>query len=204
MGPNPSPNPNPNPNPDADPNPRLERYVRGKRALELGSGPGILGLAVSAGALGAAPSSITLTDLAEVVPLLRINVALNAVFGAIGGEETDASSCVRCGALPWGDADAAHALSAAAGGSFDVVLVADCVYDPAGYEPLCATLSHLAAANPKVVILLSYRHRNPESHRFFEMLRGPSGFTVAELPGLRSAGGAGGGDVRFFDVTLAA
>ena len=108
--------------------------LKGRRAVDLGSGTGVVGLA--AAALGA---DVVLTDLPECLPILELNVRQNAAAVAAAG----GSAC----ALPlrWGDAAAAEAVLARnSGRPFDVALMGDCMYHTGDApEALVETLSLL-------------------------------------------------------------
>ena len=66
--------------------------------------------------------------------------------------------------LFWGD-DEAHARLKP---PFDVILLADVVYEPEGYSPLIASMKALSSA--ETVTLMAYRHRHPDDHKFFTEL----------------------------------
>ena len=55
--------------------------VKGKRAIELGAGPGLGGMAFAL--LGA---EVLLTDLADIIPLIRKNVDANFTSAALHSE----------------------------------------------------------------------------------------------------------------------
>jgi predicted nicotinamide N-methyase len=86
--------------------------VKGKRVLELGAGMGLGGIAFSL--LGA---SVVLTDVAEVIPLLKRNVELN-----LGCSCPD----VTVMELDWFKPEQLEALTPSP--PFDYVIAADCVY----------------------------------------------------------------------------
>ncbi len=183
--------------------------VRGRLVVDIGSGTGLAGIAA---ALLCRPAALAVTDLEGAVPGMAASVALNGLAPVVlprGGEAPvlpagaarDASRReIFVGALPWGDAAAARAVmtalrdAAPAAPPAPVLLLADVVYDPEGYEPLLATLLHLlrdaeltgetratsegpsppasatapaAPGAPAPVALLAYRHRRPEAARFF-------------------------------------
>ncbi|KPJ21344.1 Methyltransferase-like protein 21D [Papilio machaon] len=87
-------------------------FLSGTRVLELGSGLGVVGL--TAATLGA---QVTLTDLPEALPLLRLNISENKQkIGSMGGYAI-------AEVLEWGDNNSdIHKQE------FDMVVLADCVY----------------------------------------------------------------------------
>eukprot|EP00887_Chlorella_sp_A99_P002654 scaffold6.g2654.t1 len=122
--------------------------LAGKAVIELGSGTGAVGLA--AAALGAA--TVTLTDLAHLLPLLRENVAANAaLLTTSGGRDR-----VHVAALAWGDVVDA-VCSGASEPRFDVVLASDVLYEAAAVQPFLATLR--ALSGPHTLTLLAIEHR---------------------------------------------
>ena len=88
----------------------------GGRCVELGSGLGLAGL-VAAASLGL---HATLTDRAEVLPLMKRSISANADAMDRAGREGTAAAAV----LPWGCATSADRLQP----PFDLVLAADVVY----------------------------------------------------------------------------
>lgn len=115
--------------------------LAGRRCIELGAGPGLVGLA--AAAFGAA--SVVLTDQAEMLDLMRRNIALNP-----------SSANVRAVELVWGGT----ALPVGIEPPFDLVLVSECVnplYGWGSFEALAETISQLCSAN--TICLLSHEER---------------------------------------------
>lgn len=121
-----------------------EADVAGKRAIELGAGAGLAGLAAAA-----AGADVTLTDLPENLDLLRRNAAANGLDAGVA-------------ALDWRDAAAAGL------GRFDVVLAADAVFWPVLFDPLLDAMAACAAEN--ATILLAVAHRLDRTELFFERL----------------------------------
>ncbi|XP_045767182.1 protein N-lysine methyltransferase METTL21D-like isoform X1 [Maniola jurtina] len=102
-------------------------FLSGVRVLELGSGLGVVGL--TAATLGA---QVTLTDLPEALPLLRLNIAENkSKIVSMGGYAIAES-------LVWGDKHSdIHKQE------FDMIVLADCVYYEDAINPLIETLQCL-------------------------------------------------------------
>ncbi|XP_050667122.1 protein N-lysine methyltransferase METTL21D-like [Leptidea sinapis] len=102
-------------------------FLSGVRVLELGSGLGVVGL--TAATLGA---QVTLTDLPEALPLLRLNIAENkSKIVSMGGYAIAES-------LVWGDNNSEIKKQ-----EFDMILLADCVYYEDAIDPLIETLQCL-------------------------------------------------------------
>ena len=95
------------------------------RAIELGAGLGLAGLAAAA----ALNAETVLTDRSECLPLLNQSIALNGLAALVSAADLD-----------WGDQAAARAL-----GRFHLVLLSDCIYEVEACEPLAQTLAALLA-----------------------------------------------------------
>ena len=134
--------------------------VRGKRVLELGSGPGFVGIV--AGLAGA--SEVILTDLAYCLPLMKENVERNT-------EAARSSGCQRmtCSVLDWYSPPSdSSQLGFVAGEAPDVILVADCVWLEELVAPLIRTIQAIlicAVSPPRVII--SYQRRGKGAHDAF-------------------------------------
>eukprot|EP00924_Labyrinthula_sp_SR-Ha-C_P004039 snap_masked-scaffold_3-processed-gene-11.28-mRNA-1 protein AED:1.00 eAED:1.00 QI:0/0/0/0/1/1/2/0/470 len=89
----------------------------------------------------------TITDLEEVIPLIKQNILLNSLDGEI-----------KCKMLPWGSEPKEY---------FDIVLMSDVIYEPKSYDILLKTLLSLSKTNPNLYILWGHRHRNPMDYKFF-------------------------------------
>jgi predicted nicotinamide N-methyase len=90
---------------------KSQDFVVGKRCLELGSGCGLVGMALAV--LGAA--SVLLTDRPEMIPILRRHVDRNS---------KSLSTCkISCDTLVWG------AEEEQARPPFEVIVAADTIYD---------------------------------------------------------------------------
>jgi predicted nicotinamide N-methyase len=115
--------------------------LTGKRVLELGSGTGLLGISC---ALSGA-TSVVVTDLPYVLPLIRKNVTSAVVQQVVAVFEWDWSN-----PRPAFDSDL----------PFDVVVAADVVYDPEKLEICCSAIRSAADACVEggwIYIALSYR-----------------------------------------------
>ncbi|XP_023934853.1 protein N-lysine methyltransferase METTL21D [Bicyclus anynana] len=122
-------------------------FLSGVRVLELGSGLGVVGL--TAATLGA---QVTLTDLPEALPLLRLNITENKTkIGSMGGYAIAES-------LVWGDKNSdIHKQE------FDMIVLADCVYYEDAIDPLIETLQCLNnTIKKKPTIYLTQELRDSE------------------------------------------
>ncbi|GAB2219941.1 hypothetical protein Drorol1_Dr00007582 [Drosera rotundifolia] len=111
-------------------------HLQGKRAIELGSGCGLVGCI--AALLGA---QVVLTDLPDRLRLLRKNVETNLGLGVMRG-----SAMVR--ELIWGEEPDPDVLEPLA----DYVLGSDVVYSEAAVEDLLATLTQLCGTHTTVFL----------------------------------------------------
>ncbi|XP_077094595.1 protein N-lysine methyltransferase METTL21D isoform X2 [Siphateles boraxobius] len=123
-----------------------------KNIIELGAGTGLVGLVAST--LGA---NVTVTDLEDLQPLLKLNIEKNQQLIRTGS--------ITAKVLKWGgnveDFLPYH----------HYILMADCIYYEQSVEPLVETLKLLAG--PETCIICCYEQRtvgvNPEiEKRFFE------------------------------------
>ena len=137
--------------------------VQGKRVLELGSGPGVVGIASAL--LGA--TEVVLTDLNYALPLMRENVTWNL-------DKAMSRGCCRmeCQLLDWYYPPSIQKFkfskSAAGISQPDVILVADCVWVEYLVIPLVnAIKSILDQCHPWPKILVSYQRRGAGAHNLF-------------------------------------
>ncbi|KAJ2485909.1 Protein-lysine N-methyltransferase efm6 [Coemansia sp. RSA 2050] len=110
--------------------------LSGKTVLELGSGTGIVGIAL--GRLHP-QCQVILTDKKELVPLLSRNIELNS-----------AMSNTRAQCLDWTSPTALDAVP-------DLIVVSDGIWDKGLHQPLAETLARLAGSETRV--LLAYETR---------------------------------------------
>uniref|UniRef100_M4B6W0 Methyltransferase small domain-containing protein n=1 Tax=Hyaloperonospora arabidopsidis (strain Emoy2) TaxID=559515 RepID=M4B6W0_HYAAE len=129
--------------------------VEGKRIIELGGGPGLVGVV----AAHLKPKGIVITDGDPAsVALTRRNIELNGLSESVCTAEK----------YLWGDVD--HELVPRIGGCgyYDVILGADIVACPyaSAFEALMKSLRKLA--RPETLTLLAYKKRMNSEVKFFE------------------------------------
>ncbi|KJA24587.1 hypothetical protein HYPSUDRAFT_136012 [Hypholoma sublateritium FD-334 SS-4] len=123
-------------------------YVKNRNVLELGSGTGLVGIAV-----GQFPSAkVWITDQAPLLSIMNRNVSLNNLQGRVAVAE-----------LNWGAQIPIDIPQP------DIVLAADCVYFEPAFPLLVQTLNDLAS--PSTEILFCYKKRRHADKRFFGMLK---------------------------------
>ncbi|KAF9382230.1 hypothetical protein CPC16_009463 [Podila verticillata] len=148
----------------------------------IGAGTGYVGIALAKRLTR--DSTLILTDLEEVVPLLERNVQDNLYKPSSSSTTTTsqekdtpslASRCavVKVEALAWGNS--AHSEALLSQGPVDFVVASDLVYFPELYPPLLSTLREITTLETKV--LFGYKERSlwketpfwEEFGRFFEI-----------------------------------
>lgn len=131
--------------------------LRGKRAVELGSGCGIAGMA--AALMGC---DVLLTDIPAVLPILKRNVKRN--FQSLTRADAElAPGRIKVAQLVWGNRR--HIEGCGRGRPYDVIVAADLVYLEEVVEPLISTMRALAGAG--TLIALGYKLRQDEAHALF-------------------------------------
>ncbi|KAF7704449.1 protein-lysine methyltransferase METTL21D [Silurus meridionalis] len=138
-----------------------------KHMLELGAGTGVVG--IMAASLGA---NVTVTDLEDLQPLLKLNIRENRELLSTGS--------ITAKVLKWGETVTDFLPHP------DYILMADCIYYEQSVVPLVETLKILAG--PKTCVICCYEQRtmgvNPEvEKRFFELLL--QDFEAEEVPAER-------------------
>lgn len=131
----------------------------GLKVIELGAGCGIVGLTL---ARLARPnlSLVTLTDLPAATSILTRNLSP----GVLAGARPSPTHAV----LDWTAALPPDVAATA----WDLVLVADCTYNPDSIPDLVATFGRLAEANAGVMVLLAMKDRHRSEGLFFPEMKG--------------------------------
>lgn len=124
------------------------------RVLELGSGCGIDGMALATILPGA---KVTLTDLPEAQAVLERN--LSAMDATSRGN-------VDFKVLPWED----RLPPCIETEVYDLILLADCTYNPSSAPSLIKTLSALVSHAPGTTIVMATKPRHPSEGVFFELM----------------------------------
>ncbi|KAG2234148.1 hypothetical protein INT48_002311 [Thamnidium elegans] len=124
------------------------QHNRPYRILELGAGTGYVGISLANQLCK--PCQVYITDLEQVVPLIKENVETYC------SQQSTAEIIVD--RLHWGNSADAHRILS--GGAFDLVVVSDCVYFPELFGMLLDTLLDVCDLNTQVVI--GYKCRSLE------------------------------------------
>lgn len=124
--------------------------------LELGSGTGLVGLAIASLRREQKDLKVWVTDQENMISLMNQNIALN-----------DLEDTVKAEVLNWGDELPAYATE----NKIDVVLAADCVYLEAAFPLLEKTLLDLTAVENPPLVLMSYKKRRKADARFFKHMK---------------------------------
>lgn len=138
----------------------LKHLPRFNRAIELGSGTGIVGIALS---LQDCADQVYLTDLPCALDDLTSSLSLNMELHCSREYWISSSSTTRTTVEPlcWGSAGDANALTP----PFDLILASDVIYFDHLFKPLIQTLLHLSDRDS--LILISYKIRSFKEMDFF-------------------------------------
>ena len=125
------------------------------RAIELGTGCGIVGIALSR---LLSSCSVVLTDLPEVEDIVERNMTV-AADGA-------SSPKAQFRVLDW-DEDLPADIC---GEGVDLVLVSDCTYNTDSLPTLVSTLAKVIQLSPEAIILLAWKRRHESESALFDLL----------------------------------
>ncbi|XP_014218219.1 protein-lysine methyltransferase METTL21D-like [Copidosoma floridanum] len=121
---------------------KTNRWLQGKKVLELGAGLGCAGL--TAACLGA---NVVLTDLKDTLPMLEKNVKVNKdSLAGLGGT-------AEAQVLDWGKEVKLNS-------KYDIILLTDCVYYEKSVQPLLCTLEIFCDADCGTYTILSQEERD--------------------------------------------
>lgn len=141
---------------------RAGASITGARVIDLGAGTGAVGLATAA--LGA--SSVVLTDLPHLLPLLERNLALNR----------DAAPAASVAALDWRapEIDPLHP-------PFQLILASDVLYQQEVLPHFVATLQALCGPHPTTTAVLLANEHRPKLPFPWPLFKA-AGFEVVQVP----------------------
>ncbi|KAL4890954.1 putative methyltransferase-domain-containing protein [Aspergillus ambiguus] len=125
------------------------------RAIELGSGCGIVGIAL---AQLLPQASILLTDLPEVAEIVTQNISVSALAR---------SSTLDFQTLDW-DEELPNDLHS---GPIDLILVSDCTYNADSLPALISVLTKLVQSSPDAVVLVALKRRHESESIFFDLMQ---------------------------------
>eukprot|EP00339_Tiarina_fusa_P024984 CAMPEP_0117079718 /NCGR_PEP_ID=MMETSP0472-20121206/56264_1 /TAXON_ID=693140 ORGANISM="Tiarina fusus, Strain LIS" /NCGR_SAMPLE_ID=MMETSP0472 /ASSEMBLY_ACC=CAM_ASM_000603 /LENGTH=152 /DNA_ID=CAMNT_0004807099 /DNA_START=73 /DNA_END=527 /DNA_ORIENTATION=- len=110
---------------------------KGLKALELGAGTGLAGIF-----LALCGATTTITDRAEIIPLLNINIKLNNV-----------SELATAAELEWGEAIQNIDTP------IDILIVSDCIYNLQYGPQLLDSMKELSGPNTRIIFAYSTRNK---------------------------------------------
>lgn len=125
------------------------------RVIELGSGCGIVGIAL---AQILPQCSILLTDLQEVEEIVTQNIAV---------AKPTSSSNLEYRTLDWDEALPDDLCN----NSIDLVLVSDCTYNADSLPALVSVLDRLVQSSPNAIILVALKRRHDSETVFFDLMQ---------------------------------
>jgi predicted nicotinamide N-methyase len=148
--------------------PGLEKVLQKKHlnVLELGAGCGIVGISLAA--TFPQISKVLLTDLPEATEIIEKNLTPSTL-------PFPTSSKLSHQVLDWSSPLPSKFSST----NWDLVVVADCTYNPDVVPDLVQTLKRLAEGNKGAFVLLAMKVRHESEMVFFDLMS-ESGFAISE------------------------
>ncbi|ORX81589.1 S-adenosyl-L-methionine-dependent methyltransferase [Anaeromyces robustus] len=142
--------------------------LKNKKCIELGCGTGLVG--ITAWTYGA---DITLTDIEEVIPLVKENVSVN-VDKVLSDKTSDnnlelSKDNIRIKTLNWGSENCKDL------DKYDIVFGSEILYYSKSHKALIETLQQICNENTLCVFI--YKTRNLGEEHFFELAKN-EGFTI--------------------------
>lgn len=140
--------------------------------LELGAGCGIVGLTLAS--YREHSTNIQLTDLPEATEILERNVSQN--------QNMHSTSRVKHQVLDWSEDESPQNVATT---NWDLILVADCTYNPDVVPGLVKTLKRITGEKSKeALICLAMKIRHESEMVFFDLMR-DTAYTVVEKGKIR-------------------
>ncbi|KAJ9409587.1 hypothetical protein DTO045G8_2513 [Paecilomyces variotii] len=147
--------------------PSLEQRLRKTRSplrvVELGSGCGIVGIALAELLPGC---SVMLTDLAEVNDIVTRNMAV---------AQLAPKSALAFQTLDWDEQPPDELRNA----GIDFILVSDCTYNADSLPSLVHVLDALVQTSPEALVLVALKRRHDSEAIFFDLMQG-AGFATLD------------------------
>lgn len=123
--------------------------------LELGSGCGIVGIALAE----MLPQCLAvLTDLPEVEDIITRNIS---------AARPAPSSNIEFKTLDWDEPDLDNEFS----DSLDLILISDCTYNADSLPALVSVLGQLTQRSPQALVLVALKRRHESEAVFFDLIR---------------------------------
>jgi predicted nicotinamide N-methyase len=128
--------------------------------LELGAGCGVVGITV---AKRFPKANVLLTDLPEAEDIARCNISANVTQP----KNKPSFANIEYQNLDWAEPLPKNLCN----GDLDLVLVADCTYNPDVVPNLVRTLADVVIHNPDVVIVVAMKVRHDSEMVFFDLMK---------------------------------
>lgn len=130
------------------------------RVLELGAGVGIVGITLSR---CYPQSSVIVSDLPEAEEIATYNIVCNKKQAVASGDSMD----VKYQNIDWEQLLPENLRQ----GDLDLIVIADCTYNPDVVPDLVKTLEEVVKFNPGVMILLAMKVRHESEKIFFDLMK---------------------------------